>query len=216
MIALAIFLAHNFALGLISVLWAIGLLVCFHGFLWRLRGTTTQNQLKGLEYIYLLLGLSGALGFIEVQGTLQQERVRQYVAHYPLSILPGPNCTWPPSRLSELFNGPSKSKIVSCQLENQYLLETKSYDHRRLAEFLQKFQLDASSVGRFENEQHIQNRIEFLTELWSEVQGQFYDGYFDTKGVSWLTGRMAGFYILLIAIAIKIAKTTAEIRRWYV
>src|SRR4051812_27303366 len=68
---LATMVADVYGVSLTTVsLWSLGALALFHLVLWGARTETTQNHLRALEYVYITIGLLGALTVVEIKSSL--------------------------------------------------------------------------------------------------------------------------------------------------
>jgi hypothetical protein len=45
---------------------------------------------------------------------------------------------------------------------------------------------------------------------------EIFSDVIEAKSIVWLRLRILAFFVLIIALAVKIAKTTAEVRQWFV
>jgi hypothetical protein len=204
-----------------TLLWLALVLATFHGLFWTWRRCTTQNQLKGLEYIYILFGLVGALGFVEVQSSLLEVKASQIIAH---STMPASQSGWCAAKTrAEMSNqSPTTETLIRCDIETELNQMFVKYDPERMDRFLRHLEGVRNFRGRDRPEylkaafDDPNSEITYMEAMRDRLRKEVYSHEINTKSMPWLFVRLTGFYVLLIGVSIKVAKTTAEIQGWFV
>jgi hypothetical protein len=81
--AIAYYLARFSTVTLeLTASWVLAVGLSFHILFWANKRNTSPGQLRALEYVYVVVGLLGVLGVLEVQSTVLQLRVKEIVSHY--------------------------------------------------------------------------------------------------------------------------------------
>jgi hypothetical protein len=208
----------NFAYG---TLWFLVVCAIFHGILWEVRATNTQNQLRALEYVYIIIGLVGALGVVEIRSSFVDTEMKlsrgegwgrrtDYCVTYELD--------------REKANLTS-AQSLSCKFERDANSLTSPYNHGGLRNLLDRAKNYFATRASEEEKALMQPYADYLESTWSRMD-EIYKKYdlvrklpseFDKliSDRNWLLLRIVGFYMLLVGVAIKFAKTTAEINGWF-
>jgi hypothetical protein len=58
--------------------------------------------------------------------------------------------------------------------------------------------------------------VDDMRRVYSDMDREIFSDVIEAKSIVWLRLRILAFFVLIIALAVKIAKTTAEVRQWFV
>ena len=205
-----------------AVLWFFIVCMIFHFILWGNRKATTQNQLRALEYVYIVIGLVGALGVVEVKSSFIETEMKlsrgagwgdrtDYCVAHDLE----------PERVKL-----TQAQNLKCKFEREANSLTNPYNHAGLRNLLDRAHDYFATHASEEEKTLIKPLADYLESTWERMD-VIYKKYGLEMSVpdefkklisdsNWLRLRIAGFYMLLIGVAIKFAKTTAEIKGWLV
>ena len=217
-VALTIYVAAAFALGALvmispsgvkitfwtATVWFIVALVAFHFLLSLKANETTPNELRALEYVYIIIGLLGALGFADVQTILLEGQIPSWMEGFAE--------IQPVTHLCESQEERSpRQREIECSAESTLRELLQHYDRDRARKFL----VSARGMESEPFYPRIKEIVEFVRDMDKTMEQQVFQYTVDPKSASWLTFRIFGFYMILVGVAIKFAKTSAEIFGWH-
>jgi hypothetical protein len=220
---IAVFVQAKFAISVtVAALWFTGVLLVFHAILWHSRSTTTQNHLRSLEYVYITIGLLGALSVIELKSSLFE--MEKLIITTPYGDVRSSWCD--KFNLEQKKSSLEHEEWIICALEHESRSTGHNYDHSRIRKFLDEFYKHRGEAAP-EARKYQDIMAKGLESVWSSMDDLYKKYGFSPKregfilekefeAYNWLSVRLVGFYLILVGVAIKFAKTTAEIRKWHV
>lgn len=182
-----------------TLAWIATATGAFNFLAWANKKTTTLGQLRSLEYIYITVGLIGAAGVLEVQSTVLQARVKEIISHYYTENYNSSFC--------ENIDKSGRRLTEECYAEQEFLAAYEDYNHERVKRFIDSY-LNSSI-------EEVSRRASWLKQMYDEMEDQVYSHFLDPKSPWWLALRLIGFYMVIVGVAVKFAKTSAEIFGWH-
>jgi hypothetical protein len=181
------------------IVFAAVCLATYHVTFWLLQKKTSDRSLKAVDYLYLAMGFIGVFGALDLQATIYKPRV-SHIMDFHLPIV------------EETNTGCDEKKDDSpeCYFRNLtvFLLKTRPYDHLWLRDRLKMIKGRGGSIevpARFAYE---------LADLYDEMELQVFQ-YVEPSEKAAFNRKMFAYYILCLALILRITKVSAELMQWH-
>jgi hypothetical protein len=154
--------------------------------------------------LYVTISLVGVLGVLEIQSAALKSQEHEIVQRYTKGFqITDEDC----DRVSGDDDEPPVLQM-RCNLERSVNDLLRNYNHARA-----KFLLDALPNGAIFS--GITPKLEIVRSIHNDMERNLYSYFIDVNKHGWLQLKILGFYVLLVGVAIKLAKTSAEVFRWH-
>jgi hypothetical protein len=148
----------------------------------------------------MAISLVGILGVLEVQSVALRGQERQIVAKHTANY----------SESNEHCDKMEEEPPVlamRCGWEITLNSLLRSYDHTEAKAII--------GDGHAPPYSGVWEQYQIIKKIHDDMETALYSHIVDFNSYEWLKMKILGFYVLLVGVAIKVAKTTAEVFRWH-
>jgi hypothetical protein len=198
----------SFSLGGIALV-GLGSLLFFHCVFYFWKKYSTVGSVRAIEYIYVVAAILGISSIVDDREAIVDSfRVSRIETQWCYKLANG------------VYEYKSTSELaLLCELEAHLKRVTRSHygsgQHQSLKKYLDKKKIEIDSIEIHDVKKEASS---LMNELWNFYLFRQDFGFSDVdpKSADWIMIKVLAKYLVVVAVSLKIAKTTAEILRWHV